>query len=59
MTSISNAKPSISIEIPSILMENLVFQSKYPHLEFEIPGISIKIPSSKCRVFRKLGISTK
>ena len=56
--SISNEKPSISIEIPSILLENLGFRSKYLvfrfrnfeildfwHLEFEILGISSEIPS--------------
>ena len=29
MPRISNEKPSISVEIPGILIENLVFQSKY------------------------------
>ena len=51
--SISNEKPSISIKIPSILIENLEFQLKYQvfpvrkfeildfsHPEFEIRGIS-------------------
>ena len=56
--SISNVKPSLSIKIPSTLIENLGFRSKYlvfriknfeilgfSHLEFEILGISSEIPS--------------
>ena len=58
ITTISNEKPSISIEIPSISIKNLGFRSKYQvfrirnfeilgfsHLEFEILGISSEIPS--------------
>ena len=65
--SILNEKLSISIEIPSISIENLGFRSKYyvlriryfeilgfSHLEFEMLGISIEVLS-----FRKLGILTK
>ena len=56
ISSISNEKPSILIEIPSISIENLRFRSKYKvfrirnfeilsfsHLEFEILGINISI----------------
>ena len=56
ISSISNEKPSILIEIPSISIENLRFRSKYyvfrirnfeilsfSHLEFEILGINISI----------------
>ena len=55
--SISNVKPSISIEIPCISIENLGFLGtryfesenlkilRFSHLNFEILGISSKIPS--------------
>ena len=70
---ISNEKHSISIEIPSISIENLGFWSKYQvfrvnnfeilgfsHREFEVIRISSEIPStSKYLPFWKLGISTK
>ena len=57
MPRILNEKPSISIEIPSISIENLGFRSKYKvfrirnfeilgfsHPELEIIGISCEIP---------------
>ena len=51
--SISNEKLGISIEIPSISIENLEFLFRirnfeilgFSHLEFEILGISSEIPS--------------
>ena len=56
--SISNEKPSILNERPSISIKSLLFRSKYqvirirnfeilgfPHLEFEMLGISSEIPS--------------
>ena len=61
--SISNKKPSISIEIRSISIKNLGFRSKYlvfrirnierlgySHLEFEIPGISSEVPGISKKV---------
>ena len=64
ITRISNEKPSISDEIPNILIENLGFRSNYytifriinfeilgfPHLEFVILGISSETPSISKKV---------
>ena len=67
MSTISNKKPTISIEIPSISIKNLGSRSKcyifrilnfellgFSHLEFGILGISSEIPS-----ISKLETSTK